>query len=239
MDARVCSIWLRVYLFVFKKLKNDSNLNGKSRARAISPRTHDFLSALPATSSLISGLPQVVAQITDRYSAWLAIPSIRRGGIFGQVASPCRRIYNYERAPAPGLLEVAVQSGAQGGRIFAARQHFDYTSREHVADLAAWFRSNPLKPGQCTPALRRPRDGPLRHSRSQPACTRKKRAASRPWTRSSALSKPPIPSPPQSRRASGRRDDEWSPRSIEYALTALEHLGAFARPLGVRPLVGT
>jgi len=35
----------------------------------------------------------------------------------------------------------------------------------------------------------------------------------------------------------GERDDEWSPRSIEYALTALEHLGAFARPLGVRPLV--
>ena len=29
----------------------------------------------------------------------------------------------------------------------------------------------------------------------------------------------------------------WSPRTIEYALTALEHLGAFARPLGVRLLV--
>jgi sugar phosphate isomerase/epimerase len=35
----------------------------------------------------------------------------------------------------------------------------------------------------------------------------------------------------------GERDDEWSPRTVEYALTALEHLGAFARPLGVRPLV--
>jgi sugar phosphate isomerase/epimerase len=35
----------------------------------------------------------------------------------------------------------------------------------------------------------------------------------------------------------GGRDDEWSPRTIEYALTALEHLGAFARPLGVRLLV--
>ena len=47
-----------------------------------------------------------------------------------------------------GLLEIAVQSGAQAVEIFAARQHFDYTSREHVADLAAWFR---LKPGRCTP----------------------------------------------------------------------------------------
>jgi len=35
----------------------------------------------------------------------------------------------------------------------------------------------------------------------------------------------------------GEKDDRWSPRSVEYALTALEHLGAFARPLGVRLLV--
>jgi sugar phosphate isomerase/epimerase len=35
----------------------------------------------------------------------------------------------------------------------------------------------------------------------------------------------------------GERDDSWSPRSIEYANIALEHLGAFARPLGVRLLV--
>ena len=35
----------------------------------------------------------------------------------------------------------------------------------------------------------------------------------------------------------GERDDTWSPRTIECALTALEHLGAFARPLGVRLLV--
>jgi sugar phosphate isomerase/epimerase len=35
----------------------------------------------------------------------------------------------------------------------------------------------------------------------------------------------------------GCKDDGWSPRTIEYALTALEHLGAFAHPLGVRLLV--
>ena len=35
----------------------------------------------------------------------------------------------------------------------------------------------------------------------------------------------------------GERADAWSPRSIEYAITALEHLGAFAQPLGVRLLV--
>ena len=35
----------------------------------------------------------------------------------------------------------------------------------------------------------------------------------------------------------GEKMDSWSPRTVEYAITALEHLGAFARPLGVRLLV--
>jgi sugar phosphate isomerase/epimerase len=34
----------------------------------------------------------------------------------------------------------------------------------------------------------------------------------------------------------GEQADSWSPRSLEHALTALEHLGAFARPMGVRLL---
>ena len=44
-----------------------------------------------------------------------------------------------------GMLELAARSGAQAVEIFAARQHFDYTSREHVGELADWFRSNPLQ----------------------------------------------------------------------------------------------
>jgi sugar phosphate isomerase/epimerase len=34
----------------------------------------------------------------------------------------------------------------------------------------------------------------------------------------------------------GERSDTWSPRTLENALTALEHLDAFAQPLGVRLL---
>jgi sugar phosphate isomerase/epimerase len=34
----------------------------------------------------------------------------------------------------------------------------------------------------------------------------------------------------------GERTDTWSPRTLEHGLTALEHLDAFARPLGVRLL---
>jgi sugar phosphate isomerase/epimerase len=35
----------------------------------------------------------------------------------------------------------------------------------------------------------------------------------------------------------GEREDTWSQRTIDYAMTALEHLGAFAKALGVRVLV--
>ena len=46
----------------------------------------------------------------------------------------------------PGLLELAGRSGEEGIELFAARQHFDYTSREHVLEIAGWFASNPLQP---------------------------------------------------------------------------------------------
>ena len=45
----------------------------------------------------------------------------------------------------PGLLELAGRSGVAAVEIFAARQHFDYTSREHVRELGGWFASNPLQ----------------------------------------------------------------------------------------------
>ena len=35
----------------------------------------------------------------------------------------------------------------------------------------------------------------------------------------------------------GEREDRWSPRTLEHAMTAIEHLRAFARPLGVKLLL--
>ena len=45
----------------------------------------------------------------------------------------------------PGSLEVFQKAGAQGVELFAARQHFDYTNRTEIRELADWFRSNPLE----------------------------------------------------------------------------------------------
>jgi sugar phosphate isomerase/epimerase len=138
----------------------------------------------------------------------------------------------------PGLLEHAARAGSQAVEIFAARQHFDYTSREHVTELAEWFRSNPVEPfsmhAPLYPDREMGRAGAPAVNVIHPEKSRR------------------IDSMDEIKRAIeaaeyipfrnvvvhlGERDDSWSPRTIENALTALEHLGAFARPLGVRLLV--
>jgi sugar phosphate isomerase/epimerase len=138
----------------------------------------------------------------------------------------------------PGLLDLAGRAGAEGIEIFAARQHFDYTSREHVSELGAWFRSSkiqafsmhaPLFPDRemgrdGTPAVNVLHPDKARRIDAMDEIKRALEAAEHIPMRYLIVHL-------------GNRSDTWSPRSIEYALTALEHLGAFAGPLGVRLLV--
>jgi sugar phosphate isomerase/epimerase len=138
----------------------------------------------------------------------------------------------------PGLLEMAARAGAQGVEIFAARQHFDYTSREHVMELAGWFASNSLQPfsmhAPLYPDREMGRAGALTVNLVHPEKSRR------------------IDAMDEIKRALeaaehiafknlvvhlGEKYDSWSLRTMEYATTALEHLGAFAKPLGVRVLV--
>jgi sugar phosphate isomerase/epimerase len=138
----------------------------------------------------------------------------------------------------PGLLELASRSGAEAIEIFAARQHFDYTSREHVIELATWFRSNSLEPFSMHAPLFPDRE---MGRAGAPACNLLHPEKSR---RIDAMDeiKRALESADQIRFRNlvvhlGEREDGWSQRSIDYAVTALEHLGAFAHPLGVRLLV--
>jgi sugar phosphate isomerase/epimerase len=138
----------------------------------------------------------------------------------------------------PGLLEALAKGGAQGVEIFAARQHFDYTSKAHVKEVGLWFAANPVEPF----SLHMPLFGDTEMGRSgAPAVN--------------------VVHPEKSRRIDGmdeikraleaaeemplrylvlhlgEREDSWSPRSLENAMTAIEHLQAFSRPLGVKLLL--
>ncbi|MFT4112915.1 sugar phosphate isomerase/epimerase family protein [Silvibacterium sp.] len=138
----------------------------------------------------------------------------------------------------PGLLESLQKSGAQGVELFAARQHFDYSDRHAVRDLAGWFRSNPLEAfsmhaplypdyemGRAgAPAVNVIHPDKARRIDSMDEIKRALEAAEQIPFRFLNLHL-------------GEREDGWSPRALEYSLTALEHLRAFANPLGVKLLV--
>jgi sugar phosphate isomerase/epimerase len=138
----------------------------------------------------------------------------------------------------PGLLDLAGRSGAEAVEIFAARQHFDYTSREHVRELADWFRSNPLQAfslhAPMWPDYEMGRAGAPAVNVIHPEKSRRidamdeiKRALE---TAEHLAFKNMVVH-------LGERYDTWSQRTMEFAEAALEHLGAFARPLGVRVVV--
>jgi len=138
----------------------------------------------------------------------------------------------------PGLLELAARSGAEGVELFAARQHFDYTSREHVMELAGWFASNPLQPfsmhAPIFPDREMGRAGAPAVNVIHPEKSRRIDAMDEIKRALEAAEHIPIK---KLVVHVGDRYDSWSLRTMEFATTALEHLGAFAKPLGVRVLV--
>ena len=138
----------------------------------------------------------------------------------------------------PGLLETAERSGASGVEIFAARQHFDYTSREHVSELAAWFSSNHLEPfsmhAPIYPDREMGRAGAPEVDLIHPEKSRRIDAMDEIKRALEAAERIAFK---QLVVHLGDRHATWSPRAMEYATTALEHLGAFSKPLGVRVLV--
>jgi len=137
-----------------------------------------------------------------------------------------------------GPLDALARSGAAAVEVFAARQHFDYASRSDARDLGAWFRSNPLRPL----ALHAPLFPDAEMGRTgAPAVNVVHREKSR---RIDAMDevKRALECAEQIPFAYlilhlGDANDPWDARAFEHALTAVEHLRAFAAPLGVKLLL--
>jgi sugar phosphate isomerase/epimerase len=138
----------------------------------------------------------------------------------------------------PGLLELASRSGAEAIEIFAARQHFDYHHRDEILELAEWFRSNPLQPfsmhAPLYPDREMGRAGAPGVNVIHPEKSHRIAAMDEIKRALEVAERVPF----QNLIVHlGEKHDGWSQQTVEYALTALEHLSAFARPLGVRILV--
>ena len=136
-----------------------------------------------------------------------------------------------------GLLDAMRDGGARTIEIFAARHHFDYVDRQVVREIAAWFRANDvgatLHQPLYTDAQWSRHVAPtinlidVEKSRRIDAMDEVKRAIE-------AAEQIPFTAVVLHL---GQKDDGWSPRSLEHSLTAIEHLKAFAHPLGVKVLL--
>jgi len=139
----------------------------------------------------------------------------------------------------PGLLDGLVRGGAQAIEIFAARQHLDYANRkQHVREIADWFRSTGI---------------PLNSVHSPLYADYEfGRAGAPPVNVASTDRAGRIEAMDEVKRALeiaeqipfrfliqhiGTGNETFDDRKFEAAMTSIEHLRAFAKPLGVRILL--
>ncbi|HEV2960755.1 MAG TPA: sugar phosphate isomerase/epimerase family protein [Candidatus Angelobacter sp.] len=138
----------------------------------------------------------------------------------------------------PGLLESMASGGAQAIEVFAARGHFDYTDRAHVRELGNWFKSGQVEfhsmhsPIFTTNDFARAVEPPLNivdmeKRRRIEAMDEIKRAIE-------VAEQAPFRFLIQHIGNSNESDDT---RKFEAALSSIEHLRAFAKPLGVTLLL--
>jgi sugar phosphate isomerase/epimerase len=139
----------------------------------------------------------------------------------------------------PGLLDELVKAGAQSIEIFAARQHFDYANRkQHVREIADWFKSTGIPLNSVHAPLYS--DYEWGRTGSPPVNIASTDRAGR------------IDAMDEIKRALeiaehipfrflvqhiGNFNDAFDEKKFEAAMTSVEHLRAFAKPLGVRVLV--
>src|SRR5215470_361026 len=139
----------------------------------------------------------------------------------------------------PGILDGLARNGVQAVEIFAARQHLDYANRKaHVKEIAEWFRGSGI---------------PL-HSVHSPLYADYEwgRTGGQPVNIASTDRAGRIEAMDEIKRALeiaeqipfrfliqhiGLPNEVFDDRKFEAAMTSVEHLRAFAKPLGVRILL--
>ncbi|MHB8303029.1 MAG: sugar phosphate isomerase/epimerase family protein [Acidobacteriaceae bacterium] len=137
-----------------------------------------------------------------------------------------------------GHLDTLAKAGAEGIEIFAARQHFDYTSRQQVREIADWFRDRPVSAWALHAPLRMDAENARGNAPSINVVhvEKSRRIDAMDEVKRALESAEQIPFTHLILHL-GERGDTWSPRTLEHGMTAVEHLRAFARPLGVQILL--
>ncbi len=139
----------------------------------------------------------------------------------------------------PGILDALARSGVQAIEIFAARQHLDYANRKaHVKEIADWFRGSGI---------------PLNSVHSPLYADYEWGRAGAPPVNVASIDRAHrVEAMDEIKRALeiaeqipfrflvqhvGTSNETFSEKKFEAAMTSIEHLRAFAKPLGVRILL--
>jgi sugar phosphate isomerase/epimerase len=139
----------------------------------------------------------------------------------------------------PGLLDGLARGGAQTLELFAARQHLDYANRrQHVKEIADWFHTS----GVALNSVHSPLYADYEWGRAGGApvnvasIDRGHRVEAMDEIKRALEIAEQIPFRFLIQHI-GISDEEFDERKVEAAMTSIEHLRAFAKPLGVRILV--
>src|SRR5271166_6287313 len=139
----------------------------------------------------------------------------------------------------PGLLDGLVRGGAQTIEIFAARQHLDYANRkQHVREIADWFRTS----GVALNSVHAPLYADYEWGRAGAppinvvAADRATRVEAMDEIKRALEIAEQIPFRFLIQHL-GAPNESFSEKKFEAAMTSIEHLRAFAKPLGVRILL--
>jgi sugar phosphate isomerase/epimerase len=135
-------------------------------------------------------------------------------------------------------LEAMARGGAQAIELFCQKEHFDYTDRARVSELAIWFREHPWTlHSMHSPIYSEPDYG--RHMAPPVNLVdndKRQRVAAMDEVKRAIEFAEQSPFRFLVQHL-GVSKEKWEPRKMEFAITALEHLRVFAKPLGVTVLV--
>ena len=138
----------------------------------------------------------------------------------------------------PGMLDKLATAGAEAIEIFAARSHFDYTDRNQVREIANWFKHS----GVALNSLHSPMYSDYEWGRTGTPPINlvdrdKRRRVEAMDEIKRALEVAELAPFQFLVQHLGTPGEEFDPSKLEYALSSIEHLHTFARPLGVKVLI--
>jgi sugar phosphate isomerase/epimerase len=139
----------------------------------------------------------------------------------------------------PGILDGLMRAGVQAVEIFAARQHVDYANRKaHVKEIAEWFRGSGIPLNSVHSPLYA--DYEWGGAGAPPVNIASTDRASRVEAMDEIKRALEIAEQIPFRflvQHIGNANEDFSEKKFEAAMTSIEHLRAFAKPLGVRILL--